>query len=210
MNPKKTNQVNLDSVLLDFRVEAAGGPNAAILERYCKEHPQYARDLTEYAVQWLIGDALASAEQAGQAAPAVTSPLVSRAISRFHDCVSAHRKAAERTSRETCNPFGGLSVARKREIRDELRINTPLFAKFENRLIDPDTIPRGFLDRLARLVQSGLDDLVGYLRLRPAMQAACEFKAEGKPAAAAHKESFQDAVRGSSLDEKQKQALLEG
>jgi hypothetical protein len=101
-------------------------------------------------------------------------------------------------------------VARKREIRDELRINTPLLAKFESRLIDPDTVPKSFLERFAQLVESGLQNLVGYLRLPPATPTGREFKAQGKPFAAAQKESFRDAVRASSLEEKQKQALLEG
>ena len=203
---------NLESVLFEFRAEA-GVPRPGILEAYTRRYPQFARELTDYAVEWLIDEALATAEPAPEAAAPESSPLVSKAISRLYNRIrerEAANDAARSAASQLRNPFQGLAVARKREIRDELRINTPLLAKFENRLIDPDTAPRRFLDRFARLLESGVEDFICYLRLPPAMHAAPEFKAQGKPAIAAHKESFEEAVRASSLEEKQKKALLEG
>lgn len=52
---------NLESVLLDFRIEA-GAPNPAILDAYCRRYPQFARELTDYAVTWLIDEAMATTE----------------------------------------------------------------------------------------------------------------------------------------------------
>lgn len=211
MKATEMTKTNLESVLFEFRVEA-GAPRPGILEAYCRRYPQFARELTDYAVEWLIDEALATAAPAPEAAAPESSPLVSKAISRLYNRIrerEAANDAARSAASQVRNPFEGLSLARKREIRNELRVNTPLLAKFENRLIDPGTVPRPFLDRFARLLESGVEDLVGYLRLPPAMQAA-EFKAQGKPAAAARKESFEEAVRGSSLDDKQKKALLEG
>ena len=203
---------NLESVLFEFRAET-GVPGPGMLEAYCRRYPQFSRELTDYAVEWLIDEALATAEPAVEAAAPESSPLVSKAISRLYNRIRERdtaNDAARPAASAVRNPFQGLAVARKREIRDELRINTPLLAKFENRLIDPDTAPRRFLDRFARLLESGVEDFVGYLRLPPAMHAAPEFKAQGKPAIAAQKESFEEAVRASSLDETQKKALLEG
>ena len=210
MKAKEMTKTNLESVLFEFRAEA-GVPRPGMLEVYCRRYPQFARELTDYAVEWLIDEALATAEPAPEAAAPESSPLVSKAISRLYNRIREREPANDAAhSAAVRNPFEGLAVARKREIRDELRINTPLLAKFENRLIDPDTAPRLFLDRFARLLESGVEDFIGYLRLPPAMHAAAEFKAQGKPAVAARKESFEEAVRASSLDEKQKKALLEG
>lgn len=213
MNAKQIKQANLDSVLLEFRVEAGGGPNPALLDAYCREYPEYARDLTEYAVQWLIGDALAATEPAGAAVHKTSSPLVSRAISRFHDrlCAAAPTEVPEvgRAGGEVRNPFKELTVARKREIRDELRIDMPLLAKLQNRLIEADSVPRKFLQQLAKTVQATVDEVLGYLRLPPVVNTAADFKAEGKPSVSMQKERFEDAVRRSTLDEKQKRTVLE-
>lgn len=207
----KEMKTNLESVLFEFRAEA-GVPRPGILEAWCRRYPQFARELTDYAVEWLIDEALATAAPAEVARPE-SSPLVSKAISRLYNRIrerDAANDAARPAASPVRNPFQGLAVARKREIRDELRVNTPLMAKFENRLIEPDTVPRPFLDRFARLLESGVEEFIGYLRLPPAMHAAQEFKAQGKPAVAARKETFEQAVRATSLDEKQKKALLEG
>jgi hypothetical protein len=208
-------QANLDSVLLEFRVEAGGGPKPAVLDAYCRKYPEYAQDLTDYAVQWLIGDALAAVEPSGATAHAhkASSSLVSRAISRFHDRLRAAAPSgtaeAGRAGEEIRNPFKELTVARKREIRDELRIDMPLLAKLQNRLIEAESVPRRFLERLAKAVQATVDEVLGYLRLPAMVNAGADFKADGKPSVGAQKERFEEAVRHSTLDEKQKQALLE-
>jgi hypothetical protein len=207
-------QANLDSVLLEFRVEAGGGPKPAVLDAYCRMYPEYAQELTDYAVQWLIGDALAAVEPSGATAHKASSPLVSRAISRFHDRLRATAPTgapqASRAGEGIRNPFKELTVARKREIRDELRIDMTVLAKLQNRLIEAESVPRKFLERLAKAVQATIDEVLGYLRLPPMVNAASDFKANGKPSVGAQKERFEDAVQRSTLDEKQKRALLEG
>lgn len=212
MNEKRTKEMDLNSVLLEFRVEAAGAPNPAVLDAYCRKYPQYARELAGYAVQWLIGDALVATAPANETAYSGSSSLVSRAISRFHDRLGA---AAEQSNARTGekamrSPFEGLAVARKRQIRDELGLDQGLFAKFQNRFIDAATVPRQLVDRFARLVDTTPDGFLGHLAGPPAMHAAAEFKAHEKPSVSARKESFEEAVRKSSLDEKKKQALLKG
>lgn len=205
--------MDLNSVLLEFRVEAAGAPNPAMLDAYCRKYPQYARELAGYAVQWLIGDALAATATANEAAySAASSPLVSRAISRFHDRLqsSAEGDGARTGGKAMRNPFEGLAIARKRQIRDELGLDQGLFAKFQHRLIEAATVPRQLVERFARLVDSTLEEFLAHLQGPPAMHAAPEFKARQKPSVSEGKETFEEAVRKSSLDEKKKQALLKG
>lgn len=212
MKANHMKQANLESVLLEFRVEAGDGPKPAILEASCRKHPQYARELADYALEWLIDEAMAHTEAPSDVAANASSPLVSRAISRLYDRIrerEAREEAASRLSgQQAVNPFEGPPLSRTRAIRDELAINTPLFSKFRNRLIDPDTVPRAFLERFARLLERTVEEFLDYLRLPPTVHAVANFKAEAKPAVTAQKESFEGAVRGSSLDEKQKQELL--
>lgn len=212
MKANQMKQANLESVLLEFRVEAGGRPKPTILEAYCRRYPQYARELTDYALEWLIDEAMAGTEAASDAAVNRSSPLVSRAISRLYDRIrerEAGKEAATGLSGlQVVNPFEGLPLPRARAIRDELGINTPLFARFRNRLIDPNTVPSAFLERFARLLDRTVEEFRNYLQLPSMVHTGADYKAEGKPSVTERKESFEDVVRGSSLDEKQKQALL--
>lgn len=213
MDEKRMKEMDLNSVLLEFRVEAAGAPNPAVLDAYCRKYPQYARELAGYAVQWLIGDALAATAPANEGAySAGSSPLVSRAISRFHDRLqtSAEESSARTGGKAMRNPFEGIAIARKRQIRDELGLDQGLFAKFQNRLIEAATVPRQLVERFAGLVDTTPEGFLAHLQGPPAMHAAAEFKADQKPLVSAGRESFEEAVRKSSLDEKKKQALLKG
>lgn len=212
MKANQMKQLNLEAVLLEFRVEMSGRPKPAILEAYCRQYPQYARELTDYALEWLIDEAMASTEVASDTAVNRSSPLVSRAISRLYDRIHERETGKEVATRlsgqQAVNPFEGLPLPRTRAIRDELGINTPLFAKFRNRLIDSNTVPSLFLERFARLLGCTMDEFCNYLRLPPMVHVGAAYKAEGKPSVTERKESFEDAVRSSSLSEKQKQALL--
>lgn len=206
--------MNLESVLLNFRVEA-GAPTPAILEEYCRQYPQFARELTDYALEWLIDVAMEAVEAPTESAAAVpSSPLVSKAISHLYGRIREREagKAAEvrLSGQQVLNPFDELTVPRVRAIGAELGINTPLFSKFRNRLVDPETVPRAFLDRFARLLECKVEEFLGYLELPQTVHSAADYKAGGKPSVRKRKESFEDAVGSSLLDEKQKRALLKG
>lgn len=213
----KTNQMtkmNLESLLLDFRLEA-GAPKPAILEEYCRRYPQFARELTDYALEWLVDAAMEAVETPAEStSAAASSPLVSRTISHLYGRIrerEAGKEAEVRLSgQQVLNPFKELTVPRVRAIGVELGINTPLFSKFRNRLIDPETVPRAFLERFARLLESTVEEFLGYLRLPQTVHSVADYKAVEKPLVSTRKESFEDAVRGSLLDEKQKQILLKG
>jgi hypothetical protein len=207
---EKTTQPSVDEVLLDFRVDGAGSPSPKVLDTFCRAYPEYARELTNYAVRWLIDDALGATADGGELR--TSSPLVSRAISRFHDQLAA--RASNGTEdlevrSEAKSPFDGLSIARKREVRNALGIDTPLLAKFQNRIIDPDTAPLKFIRRLSAELGRTVDDLVSYLRLPPVMHSAPDFKSDRKPLVDLPKESFENAVKKSALSDIRKNALLE-
>ena len=211
MTMNEMKKANLDSVLFDFRLEADSAPNPAILDAYCRKYPKYARELTDYAMQWLIETAIDATTGNADVEKPASSILVSRAISRFHDRVSGKlisTEVAQESSHDVRSPFEELSVVRKREICNILGINIPLLAKFQNRLIDPDTTPRRFLDKFAEILGSTLIELVIYLRLPSGMHRQADFKAEKKPSIEIRKEIFEEAVRNSSLSDQQKQALL--
>jgi len=211
MKATEMKQANLESVLLDFRVEA-GTPRPAILEQYCRRYPQFARELTDYALEWLIESAMVEETSVEIVEGTSSSPLVSRAISRLYERIRERDAVKDATAHSfgspPLNPFEGLTLERVRAIRDELGIDTPLFTKLRNRLINPGTVRRPFIERFARLLERTGEEFLSYLRLPPTVHARADYKAEGKPSVNNQQESFDDAVRVSSLDEKRKQALL--
>jgi hypothetical protein len=213
MKTNPTKQKSLESVLLDFHIDSGEAPQPAILESYCKSYPQFARELTDYALTWLVDNALATSEPVFEAAANESSPLVSRAISRLYDRIRQREAGKEAVARAqdspAGNPFQALPVRRKRALCAQLGIDMTLFAKLQNRLIDPDTMPRRFLGRLSDALEATIEDLLSHLRLPGMANAAADFKAEAKPSAAPRKESFEAAVRASSVDEKQKETLLQ-
>ena len=73
MKTKEMTKANLESVLLEFRVEA-GKPGPAILEAYCRRYPQFARELTElYGGTLTLEDAPAGGLRARVELPALSS-----------------------------------------------------------------------------------------------------------------------------------------
>lgn len=90
MDTNKMSQTDLNSVLIDFRIDAIDGPKPAILDAYCRKYPQYAYELTDYAVQWLISDTMAAMDADDEIVQTASSPLVSKAISRFYEIIREH------------------------------------------------------------------------------------------------------------------------
>ena len=114
MDTNKMSQTNLNSVLIAFRIDAVDGPKPAVLDAYCRKYPQYAYELTDYAVQWLIGDTMAAMDAGDEIVQNASSPRVSRAISRFYEKIrenNATNNAATLLSRQqVSNPFEGLPL----------------------------------------------------------------------------------------------------
>jgi hypothetical protein len=210
MNAKEMTKENVEPVLLEFRLEASK-PDPTILEAYCRRYPQFARELTDYALDWLVDEATGKSSPASDSN--ASSPIVSRAISRLYDRIrereAANEIAVSPQRQHVENLFGGLSVVRKRAICDALGINMPLFAKLQNRLVDATSVPCAFLQRLADELQGTPEGLLNYLNLPAMMNPRGEFKAQGKPFVSGKKERFEDAVRASSIDDKRKQELLQ-
>jgi hypothetical protein len=86
----------LDDVLHAFAM-AKAVPDAETLEEFTRNYPAYADELTEFAVELLLDDALADeADEIG--GDESVSPAVSRAISYFQNAVyEFERRTCSRT-----------------------------------------------------------------------------------------------------------------
>lgn len=93
-----------------------------------------------------------------------------------------------------------------------LRIDMSVFAKINERLLDPLTIPQRLIENIARTVKRQSDQILAYLSMPPASAPQAMFKASQAPAAPSQstgeRESFQVAVETSSLSDADKQYWL--
>lgn len=204
--------VQLRDVLYAFSM-AKPVPDAPLLDEFVKRYPQYAAEITDFAIEVAIdaaGDDKIEADNAGT----TVSPAVSRAMSRFQNRLFEvqHGKAAGATAASavaspTENPFAALDRTAFRGLANRLDVSTLFVTKLRDRQIDPNTMTAGFRKRVANELSVPLDVIVAHFGARPEGQAPQFYKAEQKPTTVAQ-QSFEEAVRSSGLTEEQQRHLM--
>jgi hypothetical protein len=188
-------------------------PDAKLLDEVVRRYPQFADELTEFAIALAV-DALQGDREAEAATDPQLSAAVSQAMDRFQDRLNAPsmaspRQSTDRTSGgDTPNPFLGLERKEFRALAERLNANSVFLCKLRDRQIEPATIPLTFQRRIADELHAPLEVIQAHLAARQVMQPGQYYKAEGKPAAGA-RQSFEEAVRSSGLDEARQKSLLE-
>ena len=206
----------LRDVLYEFSL-AKRVPDAELLDDFVRRFPQYADSLTEFAIELAMDALRPEPEVVTKAAidPNHVSPVVSRAISRFHNRLYAVRQAAKPTSNsaplpevaDAPNPFAELSRAAFRALADGIGANTVFVAKLRDRQIKPDTIPGGFLQCLADALNTPLDLVTAYFAAPSTSTSRQFYKADDKPDSN-QQQSFVEAVKSSGISEDQQRQLL--
>ena len=206
----------LRDVLYEFSL-AKRVPDAELLDDFVRRFPRYADSLTEFAIE-LAMDALRPEPEVDSKAEIDlnhVSPVVSRAISRFHNRLHAVRRATKQTNNhdlspeivDAPNPFAELSRAAFRTLADRIGANTVFVAKLRDRQVKPDTIPIGFLRCLAETLNVPLALVTAHFAA-PSMSTSPQFyKADDKPDSN-QQQNFVEAVKSSGLSgDKQRQLL---
>jgi hypothetical protein len=199
----------LRDVLYEFAL-AKPAPDAALVDAFVRHYPEYASELTEYAIELAL-DAIAAQHEPVEMPVATTTPAVSRAMSRFHHRLSAVREetAAEAAKAAPAveNPFATLTRAEIRALAHRLHANTVFVMKLRDRLIRRDTMTEGFLRRLADALGVRLETVVAHFAAPAYVPSRAHFKADMKPKAGGQ-QTFEEAVRSCGLTPAQQQALL--
>ena len=197
-------------------------PDAALLDDVVRRYPQYAAELTEFAIALAV-DALhdAATESAvsdSDEAPMTVTPAVSRAMSRFQNRLHAiarrgvpsleHQSAAAPTS-ALINPFEALSQNEFRDLASRLDVNPVFIMKLRDRHIAPDDIPSGFRRQVAEEIEVPIEVVNAHLAGPQTTTSTGEqfYKADEKPSVP-KQQSFAEAVRSSGLSEAQQRRLL--
>src|SRR5260370_401013 len=184
-------------------------PDAEVLDELVRLYPEFGAQLTEMAVELAL-DALRGEEKGDSAiSTADVNDLVLKAMSRFHNRLHTVKAetAQAKAQREPVNPFAALSTAEMRALGQQLNANTVFALKLRDRLIDETTMTEGFKRRVAEELTAPFELMAAHFASRSTVGARAHFKADQKPEAV-HKQSFEEAVRSSGLDEEQQRYLL--
>lgn len=188
-------------------------PDPELLDEFVRQYPQHAEALTEFAIELAIDALLVrDVDEDIPADPETVSPIVSRVMSQFENRLYERRQARADTppaSASAVNLFATLDRAEYRVLATQLDVNSVFLSKLRDRIIDPETIPKGFCRHVADEMDEDLPRLCDHLYApqESPNHGRQFYKAEGKPAVTA-RQSFEEAVKSSGLTEDQQRRLL--
>lgn len=195
-------------------------PDAQTLDDFVCRYPQFADELTTLAVDIALAalsEGVSSPAETTGAADDTVSPVVSRAMSRYHNRLYAVRqetqsKQESRTlpSTPASNPLADLDRADFRMLAKRIGGNTVLVAKLRDRLVDPETIPNSITRLMADTLEIPVDGVLAHLTadFDVSERTPQYYKAERKPGQG-RRQTFVEAVKSSGLTTKQQRQLLD-
>jgi hypothetical protein len=186
-------------------------PDAELLDEFVQRYPEYATELTEFAIELAVDAAVIAAETETEPASIGDSMAVSKAMSRFHNRLYAVRREGSLQGKQPAvpveNPFLSLNKAELRSLGQRLRANTVFLMKLRDRQIDAKTMTDGFQKRVAEELQVPVSVMATHCMGPMEIQAGIHFKANEKPTVGP-KQTFEEAVRSSGLTPEQEKYLL--
>lgn len=180
-------------------LEASEAPDAEILEEILKRYPEHASELTDFAVEWALQDLLPEAAEEASEASAVPAAMA-RFRARLDELDGPRRPAL-------ADPFADRSPAELKTLAANLGLDKILVAKLRDRKILADTVPPALRDGLASELGVPVEVVAAHLAAPARIPLGASFKAERAPEAGP-KESFEQALRRSSLDDDRQRSWL--
>lgn len=203
----------LRNVLYAFSLENEA-PDAAVLDDFVRKYPEYADELTDFAVEMIMDAASNHQNIVSEAVGGRISPSVSRAMSRFENRLFEVRRMQGLTTKDTSaqstmvqNPFAVLDRTAFRVLVNGLHANSLFVSRLRDREIDESTMTEGFKRRVADELTAPLDLVTAHFSGEAQIERRQFYKAEEKPEVS-RKISFEEAVRNSGLTEEQQHYLL--
>ncbi len=198
--------------VLDAFVASGTGPNSVSLIEWIHRYPEYAQELTEFAVSWSLMNHLPPSPDAVEVDE---ETLVLRGMSVVQNLLHRHEQEQEpaAASAPVAPIVSLLEEGRARDLTPRQLAQAAEFGdsslrKLDRRLIRFDSIPSQAIEALAAAIQRGIDSVVQYLQQEPTFAAGMQYRAEQAPQLAAQ-EDFFDAVRNDpTMSEEQRARWL--
>ena len=164
------------------------------LDDWIRRYPQYEQELTEFAISWILMEALPPSPDAEEVNEGT---LVLRGMSVVQNLL--HGQSLETTS-VSVPPFesllseGRVQGLEPRQFAQVARLGVSLLRKLDRRLIRYASIPRDAIRGLAEVIRNNEASVSAYLQQSPALAAATEHRSDQTPVLV-EQEDFFDAVR---------------
>jgi hypothetical protein len=196
-----------------------GDPDPETLDALIRRLPQYAQELTDFAIDlvivgmadedetFVVAETAALSAEAASALSVFQNALFDARKNTASDTVTAPATIAAGPVGEVENPFAHLDRAGMRAIASGLQA-TPIFVgKLRDRIILADTMTDGFMRRCAELLGVSMQGVVSHFWAPQAVMLGRQnFKADGKPVVGG-KQTFEEALQNAGLDAEQQSYL---
>lgn len=208
---KKSSPV-LREVLIQFSVEQ-DTPDQQLLDSYVEKYPQFESQLRSLASQLMVAGDEAhqwEGETGSLDSRDIEEATVSVSVfqSRYFDETGCVFGESREDAKSIENRLNSLERPAYRNLASRLGINTLVLNQLRDREIDSTTVSRRFTERLAHEFNASVEVIRQFLSLPAAISPMASFKAEGKPQNKS-KESFEEALMHSGLNEEQIRSLLD-
>jgi hypothetical protein len=182
---------NAEEVILAFAVEPIH--DRKTLERYLSEYPEYSEVLVDCAIELTLDiDRRKSVTDSKE-------ENVENAWQRFQVAMKVGNDVP-------VNPFAKISPTIFKSLAKRLDISNLLLIRLRDRAIEPITIPRRFIEKIAAEMRVTSDTVSDFLNSTPSLTLNNSLRTSSETKGTTQI-SFQEAIETSQLTESQKNLL---
>ena len=192
-------QFTEQDVLFSFSEEE--NRDAATLEIYLKQYPEYREALVALSVELLVSPV----DETVQEANVVLEESTENVWSKFQSLLSPSDPVSIRSS-SVENPLAKLDQKSFISLAKSLGVSRAFLARLRDGTIVMATIPAKFIDSVSGALEIGADTLRSALQAPPTISTQARFKSDNKPTAEAQI-TFDEAIESSGLSEDQKEQM---
>lgn len=192
-------QLTEQDVLFAFSEEE--NRDAATLEIYLKQYPEYREALVALSIELLVSPV----DETVQEANVVSEESTGNAWSKFQSLLSPSDPVSTRSS-SVENPLAKLDQKSFISLAKSLGVSRAFLARLRDGTIVMATIPAKFIDSVSGALEIGEDTLRSALQAPPTISTQARFKSDNKPTAEAQI-TFDEAIESSGLSEDQKEQM---
>lgn len=189
---KEPAELDVYDVAAAYSEEQGGAPeDRSVLGRWIARYPQFAAELSAIAY-----DAFATGESIFDTVDNIEPSAAVEDVARSF--------ILSRGAQDAAAPLAGITAEAQaqglipKQLAIRLRIDAPLLAKLDQRLIDVSTVPALLLRMLSEAIGRTVDDITAYLAGPPRMATQAHYKADEKPRVdTSGKQTFTEALTAS-------------
>ncbi len=184
-------KLSAEEVILAFAVEPIHDHKT--LERYLSEYPEYSEVLVDCSVEFRLDiDRRKSVADSKEA-------IVENVWQRFQAAMKVEDDVP-------ANPFAKISLTTFKSLAKRLDISNLLLIRLRDRAIEPITIPKRFIEKIAAEMRVTSDTISDFLNSAPSLTLNNSFRTSSETKETTQI-SFQEAIEASQLTESQKNLL---